>query len=149
MSLFGDELNHGGSAEPHRDGPSPPLAERMRPATLDDFLGQDQVVGVGRALRKSIEEGNAGSLIVWGPPGTGKTTMALLIARHAELFFEPFSAVLSGVARVRQAIADAQKRREKDSSVRLPSSRHCCRAAVSWRCSHWVTWRCANSCGGR
>jgi putative ATPase len=98
---------------PARSGPPPPLAERMRPRTLGEFLGQDQVVGEGRALRAAIERGLAGSLLLWGPPGTGKTTLALLIARHAELHFQPFSAVLSGVAQVREAVADAEARRRE------------------------------------
>jgi putative ATPase len=91
-----------------------PLAERMRPRTLEEFLGQDQVVGEGRALRTAIEQGKAGSLVLWGPPGVGKTTLALLIARHANLHFVPFSAVLSGVAQVREATAEAQQRRARE-----------------------------------
>ncbi|MEY3161558.1 MAG: hypothetical protein RIT25_1549 [Planctomycetota bacterium] len=91
-----------------------PLAERMRPRTLEEFLGQDQVVGEGRALRTAIEQGKAGSLLLWGPPGVGKTTLALLIARHAQLHFVPFSAVLSGVAQVREAVAEAQQRRQRE-----------------------------------
>lgn len=111
MSLFADDPSQGGAMESAKKGPPPPLAERMRPETLDGFLGQEQAVGADRSLRKAIEAGNAGSLLLWGPPGTGKTTLALLIARHAGLFFEPFSAVLSGVAQVRKAIASARERR--------------------------------------
>jgi putative ATPase len=111
MSLFGDLQDE--PVQP-RKGPPPPLAERMRPRTLAEFLGQDQVVGEGKALRATIEQGKAGSLILWGPPGVGKTTLALLIAQHAQLHFQPFSAVLAGVAQVREAVAEAQARRRKD-----------------------------------
>ena len=92
----------------------PPLAERMRPRTLEEYLGQEAVVGAGRALRAAIEKGVAGSLLLWGPPGVGKTTLALLIARHANLHFQPFSAVLGGVAQVREAVAEAGVRRQQD-----------------------------------
>ncbi|HEX6811720.1 MAG TPA: replication-associated recombination protein A [Planctomycetota bacterium] len=112
MSLFG-ELPEQSPAQP-RKGPLPPLAERMRPRTLAEFLGQDQVVGEGRALRAAIERGQAGSLLLWGPPGVGKTTLALLIAQHAGLHFLPFSAVLSGVAQVREAVAEAQALRQRE-----------------------------------
>ncbi|MBL8726320.1 MAG: replication-associated recombination protein A [Planctomycetes bacterium] len=110
MSLFGDLPE----AAPARKGPPPPLAERMRPRTLEEYLGQDQVVGAGRALRAAIESGKAGSLILWGPPGVGKTTLAHLIAQRADLHFQPFSAVLAGVAQVREAVAEAKARRDRD-----------------------------------
>ena len=111
MTLFGDlsEDPGGGAA-----GPLAPLAERMRPATLDEYLGQDELLGEGRALRAAIEQGVAGSLILFGPPGVGKTTLGLLISKHADLHFEPFSAVLSGVAQVREAVAEARRRRQRD-----------------------------------
>ncbi|MCA8963680.1 MAG: replication-associated recombination protein A [Planctomycetes bacterium] len=109
MSLFGDLPE-----EAPRKGPLPPLAERMRPRTLDEFLGQEGVVGEGKALRRAIEGGVAGSMLLWGPPGVGKTTLALLIAQRADLHFQPFSAVLAGVAQVREAVAEAAARRSKD-----------------------------------
>jgi putative ATPase len=109
MSLFGDLSE----PEPVAKGPPPPLAERMRPRTLAEFLGQETIVGEGRSLRAAIEQGRAGSLLLWGPPGVGKTTLALLIAQHADLHFQPFSAVLAGVAQVREATADAQARRQQ------------------------------------
>ncbi len=109
MSLFGDLPE-----EAPRKGPPPPLAERMRPRTLDEFLGQEGVVGEGKTLRRAIENGVAGSLLLWGPPGVGKTTLALLIAQRANLHFQPFSAVLAGVAQVREAVAEAAARRRKD-----------------------------------
>jgi len=111
MTLFGDP---GEEAAAERRGPLPPLAERMRPATLDEYLGQDELLGKGRSLRAAIEQGIAGSLVLFGPPGVGKTTLGLLIAKHADLHFEPFSAVLSGVAQVRTAVADAVKRRQRE-----------------------------------
>ncbi|GAB4143768.1 MAG: replication-associated recombination protein A [Planctomycetota bacterium] len=110
MSLFGEP----GAPASGRAHPAAPLADRMRPRSLDEFLGQDHVVGEGRALRRAIEEGAAGSLLIFGPPGVGKTTLALLIAAHAKLHFVPFSAVLSGVAQVREAVAEAKRRRERD-----------------------------------
>ena len=112
MTLFGDPSEETGEM---RRGPLPPLAERMRPASLDEFLGQEELLGPGRSLRAAIEQGVAGSLVLFGPPGVGKTTLGLLIAKHADLHFEPFSAVLSGVAHVRTAVADAIKRQQRDS----------------------------------
>ncbi|MBK8100053.1 MAG: replication-associated recombination protein A [Planctomycetes bacterium] len=109
MTLFGEP-----EATAPRAAPLPPLAERMRPRTLAEYLGQDQIVGQGRALRTAIEQGKAGSLLLWGPPGTGKTTLALLLAQHAGMHFVPFSAVLSGIAQVREAVAAAQERRRRD-----------------------------------
>lgn len=109
MSLFADPQEEAG----RRSGPLPPLAERMRPRTLDELLGQE-VVGEGKALRAAIESGKAGSLLLWGPPGVGKTTLALLIAQHAKLHFQPFSAVLAGVAQVREAVLLAAEHRQRD-----------------------------------
>ncbi len=115
MSLFGDVPEERVAPK----GPPPPLAERMRPRTLAEFLGQDAIVGEGRSLRAAIEAGNAGSLILWGPPGVGKTTLALLIAGHASLHFQPFSAVLAGIAQVREAVAEAKQRRAKEGQGTL------------------------------
>jgi putative ATPase len=112
MSLFGDLP--GEERSKASKGPPPPLAERMRPRSLAEFLGQDTVVGDGRGLRRAIEQGKAGSLLLWGPPGVGKTTLALLIAQHAELHFQAMSAVLAGVAQVRETVAEAQQRRARD-----------------------------------
>jgi len=111
MSLFGDLSEDGPARE---RGPRAPLAERMRPTSLDEYLGQEELLGEGRALRAAIERGVAGSLLLFGPPGVGKTTLGLLIAKHAELHFQPFSAVLSGVAQVREAVAEAKQRRQRD-----------------------------------
>jgi putative ATPase len=84
-----------------------PLADRMRPRTLDEVVGQSHLIGPGKVLRRSIEEGNLHSMILWGPPGTGKTTLALLLAQVAGARFVTFSAVLSGVKEIRQVMAEA------------------------------------------
>src|SRR5437867_8727360 len=88
-----------------------PLAARMRPRSLGEFVGQEQVLGPGKPLRAAIETGIVGSMVFWGPPGSGKTTLARLIARHTEREFVPFSAVTEGVQRVREIVADAEARR--------------------------------------
>jgi putative ATPase len=89
-----------------------PLAERMRPRTLDEMVGQPRLVAPGSALRRAVESGRVHSMILWGPPGCGKTTLALLLARHAEAEFRAISAVLSGLPEVRQVLAEAQARFE-------------------------------------
>ncbi len=91
-------------------GKAEPLAARMRPRTLDEYLGQDHILGPGKSLREAIERGAVTSMILWGPPGTGKTTLALLLARYTDSAFEPFSAVTEGVPRVRELIAEARER---------------------------------------
>jgi putative ATPase len=88
-----------------------PLAARMRPRTLDEFVGQEQVVGPGRALRRAIESDQIPSMILWGPPGTGKTTLAQIIAHLTGANFAMISAVSAGVADLRRIVADAQKLR--------------------------------------
>ena len=85
-----------------------PLAERMRPRTLDEIVGQTRLLGPGTALRRSIEAGHVHSMVLWGPPGCGKTTLALLLARYANARFKAISAVLSGLADVRAALAEAE-----------------------------------------
>ena len=85
-----------------------PLAERMRPRTLDEIVGQDRLLGPGTALRRALEAGSVHSMVLWGPPGCGKTTLALLIAQYADARFQAISAVLSGLADVRKALAEAE-----------------------------------------
>ncbi len=86
-----------------------PLATRMRPERIDDILGQDHILGPSKALRRSLETGNLFSIIFWGPPGSGKTTIARLMAKYSDCPFESFSAVLSGVKELRATIASAKK----------------------------------------
>jgi putative ATPase len=88
-----------------------PLAARMRPRTLDECLGQEHLLAPGHALGDAIRRGDVGSAIFWGPPGTGKTTSARLIAQHTDREFVELSAVLDGVARVREIIREAEQRR--------------------------------------
>jgi putative ATPase len=85
-----------------------PLAERMRPRSLDEIVGQQRLVGPDKALRRALEAGKIHSMVLWGPPGCGKTTLALLIARYADADFRAISAVLSGLPDVRKALAEAE-----------------------------------------
>ncbi len=89
--------------------PAPaPLADRIRPRTLDEVVGQQHLIGPGKVLRRALEAGQIHSMILWGPPGTGKTTLAFLMAQVAGARFVPFSAVLAGVKEIRQVVAEAQ-----------------------------------------
>ncbi|UPG87576.1 replication-associated recombination protein A [Luteibacter aegosomatis] len=85
-----------------------PLAERMRPRSLDEIVGQQRVAGEGKPLRRALEAGRVHSTILWGPPGCGKTTLALLVARYADADFRAISAVMSGLPDVRKALAEAE-----------------------------------------
>src|SRR6185295_11406168 len=88
-----------------------PLAARMRPRTLPEFAGQEHLLAPGRALGDALRRGDLGSAILWGPPGTGKTSLAHLIAQHTGRAFVAFSAVTEGVQRVREIIKEAEERR--------------------------------------
>src|SRR5262245_62488292 len=95
-----------------------PLADRMRPSTLDEVVGQDHLLGPGKVLRAAIERGELHSMILWGPPGTGKTTLASLLAQKTGARFVAFSAVLSGVKEIRAVIAEAEV---EQARVRRPT----------------------------
>jgi putative ATPase len=100
---------------PSADSPSDrrtPLADRMRPRSLDEFVGQEHLIGPGKPLRAQIERDDVGSLIFWGPPGTGKTTLAKIIASMTRADFIEFSAVLSGIKEIKQVMADAERARQ-------------------------------------
>lgn len=99
----------GAAAEVHLSGRAP-LADRLRPTSLDEIVGQDHLVGPGRPLRVLIEADRLSSVILWGPPGTGKTTLARVIARHTAKSFETLSAVTAGVKDVREVVARAEQR---------------------------------------
>lgn len=105
MSLFDTTPMRGGNPLPT----TAPLAERMRPRSLEEFYGQQHLLGPGKPLRLQIERDDAASLIFWGPPGVGKTTLAKIIARSTEASFIEFSAVLSGIKEIKQVMADAER----------------------------------------
>lgn len=95
----------------NQDG-NQPLASRVRPKTLDQFVGQHQLVGKGKVLREIIESDQLPSIIFWGPPGVGKTTLAEIIARKTQAKFVTFSAVTSGIKEIREIMKDAEANRE-------------------------------------
>ncbi len=107
MSLFQTIPSGDGSTDRTR-----PLADRMRPRTLNEFVGQEHLVAPGKPLRTQLERDDIGSLIFWGPPGTGKTTLAQIIARMTKAEFIEFSAVLTGIKEIKQVMADAERARQ-------------------------------------
>jgi putative ATPase len=106
MSLF-QPIPNAGAADTTR-----PLADRMRPRTLDEYAGQEHLIGPGKPLSVQIERDDSGSLIFWGPPGTGKTTLAKIIANMTKAEFIEFSAVLAGIKEIKQVMADAERARQ-------------------------------------
>src|SRR5450755_3420704 len=107
MNLFASIPSDDPSAQGAR-----PLADRMRPRTLDEFVGQEHLIGPGKPLRTQVERDDLGSLIFWGPPGTGKTTLAKIIASLTKAEFIEFSAVLTGIKEIKQVMADAERARQ-------------------------------------
>src|SRR5437764_11266440 len=107
MSLF--QSIPGGASELDK---ARPLADRMRPRTLDEFVGQEHLIAPGKPLRAQIERDDIGSIIFWGPPGVGKTTLAQIIAHMTKAEFIEFSAVLAGIKEIKQVMADAEKARQ-------------------------------------
>src|SRR5262245_49157663 len=107
MSLFDDP-------QPTATGGAPaPLAERMRPRSLDEFVGQEALIAPGRPLRLAIDRDQLQSIILWGPPGTGKTTLARVIATVTRAHFIAFSAVLSGIKEIREVMSEAEQARRR------------------------------------
>jgi putative ATPase len=107
VSLFQPIPNPGNAADQTR-----PLADRMRPQTLEEYAGQEHLIGPGKPLRVQIERDDTGSLIFWGPPGTGKTTLAKIIAKMTKAEFIEFSAVLAGIKEIKQVMADAERAKQ-------------------------------------
>ena len=107
-----DELELFPAAESTVDPAATPLAHRLRPDSFDDFLGQEKLLGPGKPLREAIEQGAISSMVLWGPPGCGKTTLARLLARYTNKELVTFSAVTEGVPRVREIIREAEQRRQ-------------------------------------
>jgi len=107
VSLFQPIPNAGGAADATR-----PLADRMRPRTLEEYVGQEHLIGPGKPLRTQVDRDDTGSLIFWGPPGTGKTTLAKIIASMTKAEFIEFSAVLAGIKEIKQVMADAERARQ-------------------------------------
>jgi putative ATPase len=110
MSLF-DDPDRDAAVSAARAGT--PLAERMRPATFDEFVGQEDVLAPGKPLREAIERDRLQSIILWGPPGTGKTTLARLIAKATKARFVSFSAVMAGIKEIKDVMAAAEETRRK------------------------------------
>jgi putative ATPase len=111
-SLFGEEPNPSKQQQSTAASPGEPLASRMRPRTLDEIVGQEELIGPGRLLRRLIESDRITSIILWGPPGSGKTTLAEVIAQYTHARFVTLSAVSAGVADLRRVVDEATKLRQ-------------------------------------
>src|ERR1700687_4125461 len=107
MSLFQPIPNATGASDASR-----PLADRMRPRTFEEYAGQEHLIGPGKPLRTQVDRDDTGSIIFWGPPGSGKTTLAKIIAHVTKAEFIEFSAVLSGIKELKQVMAEAEKARQ-------------------------------------
>src|SRR5688500_11129818 len=116
MDLFADDPPPPHDPARAEIDPSAPLAERMRPRTLDDIVGQDALLAPGRPLREAIERDRLRSIILWGPPGTGKTTLARVIANATRAHFIAFSAVLSGIKEIREVMTEAEQARRRSGT---------------------------------
>jgi putative ATPase len=110
-ALFGPDEGQTAQQKHQADDKAAPLAARMRPRSLDEMVGQEHLLGPGRVLRRSIEEDHVGSMILWGPPGSGKTTLAEVIAHHTQARFVRLSAVSAGVADLRKVVEEARRLR--------------------------------------
>ena len=110
MSLLEEDRPAGSAAEPSAGAPQP-LASRMRPRTLEEFVGQEHLVGPGKLLRSMIERDEIPSMILWGPPGVGKTTLANVIANLTKAQFVTFSAVTSGIREIKEIMSRAEEAR--------------------------------------
>src|SRR5882672_7646416 len=111
MELFSSDPDSPRPGDPARAPESAPLADRMRPESLDEIVGQDELIGKGRPLRTAIERDQVRSMILWGPPGSGKTTLARLVARLTRAQFIQFSAVLSGIKEIKDVMRAAEQYR--------------------------------------
>lgn len=114
-----DLFTSSNAATVNADDPARPLADRLRPQNLDDVVGQDHLLGPGAPLQQMIESGHLGSIIFWGPPGCGKTTLARLVAKESGLHFEQISAIFSGIADLRRVFDSARVRRKNGGRTLL------------------------------